>query len=163
MSARKSKRPSNIIKFRYPPLRTEEEMDRWTAKEGRGDLYKDPQDQLILFMDYHWELVFSGECSAVRLSVRGLDGYWTTYVEGGVLPRAMLMDNTPAIIQPWQYLDEETEDRIGVSVSSCYSKITVNRREYFFIVETGEFDGTATCIGDHGPTLVYHEGGAPPA
>ena len=64
------------------------------------------------------------------------------------------MDNF-AIIQPFQYLDEETGDRVSVSVSPYYSKITVNKREYFFVRDTGEFDGSATNLGPDGPVLIY--------
>ena len=60
-----------------------------------------------------------------------------------------------ALIKPFEYVDEETGDRISVSVSPYYSKITVNKREYFFIRETGEFDGAATKIGRDGPTLIF--------
>jgi len=56
-----------------------------------------------------------------------------------------------AAILPFTYYDPETGDKIRVSVSPYYSKMTVNRREYFFIRETGEFDGTATKIGPDGP------------
>ena len=60
-----------------------------------------------------------------------------------------------AIIQPFEYQDEETGDKISLSVSPYYSKLTVNSREYFFIRETGEFDGAATKIGPDGPILIY--------
>ncbi len=62
-----------------------------------------------------------------------------------------------AVIQPFNYKDEVTGDTISVSVSPEYSKITVNHREYFFIRETGEFDGVAT-IEYSGPILIYDEG-----
>ncbi len=61
----------------------------------------------------------------------------------------------PAVIRPFEYTDEVTGDRIAVSVSPEYSKITVNDREYFFIRETGEFDGAATIEERYGPTLIY--------
>lgn len=59
----------------------------------------------------------------------------------------------PALIRPFAYDDPETGDHIEVSVSSYYSKITVNSREYYFIRETGEFDGTGTPRKT-GPILV---------
>ena len=62
--------------------------------------------------------------------------------------------HSPAIIQPFEYLDKETGDKITVSVSPYYSKITVNCREYFFFRETGEFDGAATIM-HIGPVLIY--------
>ena len=60
-----------------------------------------------------------------------------------------------AIIRPFEYRDDETRDKITVSVSSYYSKIMVNNREYFFIREMGEFDGAATIINPDGPILIY--------
>ena len=60
-----------------------------------------------------------------------------------------------AVILPFEYLDEMTGDKIGVSVSAFYSKITINKREYFFLRETGEFDGAATVIEQDGPILTY--------
>lgn len=56
-----------------------------------------------------------------------------------------------ATIRPFEYLDELTGDTIKVSVSSQYSKLTVNYREYFFVKETGEFDGVATIVRRDGP------------
>ena len=64
-------------------------------------------------------------------------------------------DDSVAKLKPFQYLDEETGDRISLSVSPYYSKLTINRREYFFFRETGEFDGAATIIGPDGPILIY--------
>lgn len=60
-----------------------------------------------------------------------------------------------AKIEPFEYLDEVTGDKISVSVSPYYSKITVNKREYFFIRETGQFDGAATITGRDGPVLIF--------
>ena len=60
-----------------------------------------------------------------------------------------------ATIQPFSYEDEVTGDKISVSISQYYSKITVNKREYFFVRETGEFDGAATVVGRDGPVLTY--------
>ena len=59
-----------------------------------------------------------------------------------------------AIIRPFHYEDPETGDHIEVSVSTQYAKLTINRREYFFLRETGEFDGAATVVQSFGPTLV---------
>ncbi len=59
-----------------------------------------------------------------------------------------------ATIRPFHYDDPETGDRIEVSVSTQYAKLTINRREYFFFRETGEFDGAATVVQSFGPTLV---------
>jgi len=62
-----------------------------------------------------------------------------------------------AVIQPFSYDDPETGDHIEVSVSPYYSKIIVNSREYYFIRETGEFDGTSTARRT-GPILAYDAG-----
>jgi hypothetical protein len=59
-----------------------------------------------------------------------------------------------AMIQPFIFRDEVSGDTISVSVSPEYSKIAVNNREYFFIRETGEFDGIAT-VEYSGPILIY--------
>ena len=65
------------------------------------------------------------------------------------------MNDNLAFIKPFQYLDEETGDRISVSISKYYSKLRINKREYFFIRETGEFDGSATDYSDGKPILIY--------
>jgi hypothetical protein len=62
-----------------------------------------------------------------------------------------------AMIRPFAYDDPETGDHIEVSVSPYYSKITVNSRQYYFISETGEFDGASTSR-PAGPILVYDAG-----
>ena len=59
-----------------------------------------------------------------------------------------------AFIRPFAYEDPETGDRITVSVSDLYTKLSVNERDYFFVRETGTFDGTATAR-HKGPILVY--------
>ena len=57
------------------------------------------------------------------------------------------------MIKPWGYEDPETGDKVAVSVSPHYSKLTINDREYYFIRETGEFDGTATVLSVRPETL----------
>ncbi len=59
-----------------------------------------------------------------------------------------------ALIRPFSYSDPETGDKIAVSVSDFYTKLSVNDREYFFVRENGTFDGTATAK-HNGPILVY--------
>jgi hypothetical protein len=59
-----------------------------------------------------------------------------------------------AFIKPFAYNDPETGDRIAVSVSDFYTKLSVNDREYYFIRENGTFDGAATAK-HKGPILVY--------
>jgi hypothetical protein len=60
-----------------------------------------------------------------------------------------------AIIKPFEVHDEVTGDDISVSVSPFYSKLTVNKREYYFRREDGEFDGTSTISEAGGPVLIY--------
>lgn len=59
-----------------------------------------------------------------------------------------------AVIKPFAYDDPITGDHVEITVSPYYSKLTVNKREYYFIRETGEFDGTATPIKEKGPVLI---------
>ena len=59
-----------------------------------------------------------------------------------------------AFIKPFDYNDPETGDRIAISVSDFYTKLSVNDREYYFIRENGTFDGAAT-VRHKGPILVY--------
>ena len=56
--------------------------------------------------------------------------------------------NANAIIKPFTYDDSVTGNRIEISVSPFYSRLKVNDREYYFIRETGEFDGTAMPMKD---------------
>ena len=59
-----------------------------------------------------------------------------------------------AAIRPFEFSDEETGDNISVSVSNQYSMITVNQRTYYFVRETGEFDGAATAFHVKGPIAL---------
>ncbi|MFQ5645420.1 MAG: hypothetical protein ACE5GM_00690 [bacterium] len=45
-----------------------------------------------------------------------------------------------AEIKPGYYEDKITGDKIGISVTSDYSIVRVNEKEYYFIRESGEFD-----------------------
>jgi hypothetical protein len=42
-----------------------------------------------------------------------------------------------------------------VCISSLYSKISIGNRDWYFIRETGEFDGTSVNFVDKGPILAY--------
>ena len=53
-----------------------------------------------------------------------------------------------AIIQPFKYNDLVTGDKIRVSVSPYFTKLMINKREYYFEKETGKFDGTAMPMKD---------------
>ncbi len=57
-------------------------------------------------------------------------------------------------IRPFAYDDPETGDKIAISVSDFYTKLMLNGREYYFVRETGEFDGSA-APKPTGPILVY--------
>ena len=59
-----------------------------------------------------------------------------------------------AVIKPFEYKDEETGDRVCISISPYYSKLTINNKDYFFVRETGVFDGTATNLESDGPILI---------
>lgn len=53
-----------------------------------------------------------------------------------------------AIIKPFEYEDLLSGNNIKVSVSPYFSKLMINEREYYFVRETGEFDGTAIPMKD---------------
>ena len=59
-----------------------------------------------------------------------------------------------AFIKPFDYNDPETGDKIAISVSDFYTRLSVNDREYYFVRENGTFDGAATAKRT-GPILVY--------
>ncbi len=63
-----------------------------------------------------------------------------------------------AVIEPFSYLDPETGDTISISVSPFYSKLAVNDQEYYFVRETGQFDGTARTLERTGPVLAFKLG-----
>jgi hypothetical protein len=52
-----------------------------------------------------------------------------------------------AFIRPFVFDDLMTGNRIEIQVSPRYSILKVNDREYFFVRETGEFDGTGMPVG----------------
>ena len=60
-----------------------------------------------------------------------------------------------AVIRPFDYEDPENGESISLTVSPLYSKLTINGVEYYFIRETGEFDGTAVKARPDGPILIY--------
>jgi hypothetical protein len=59
-----------------------------------------------------------------------------------------------ANIQPGTYIDPDSEKSISISVSDRYSMITINKQCWYFIRETGAFDGTSTTLVDQGPILA---------
>ena len=60
--------------------------------------------------------------------------------------------NDLAIIKPFACDDPETGDRIVISVSDFYTKLSVNDREHYFIRETGEADSGLCRTGSSGVT-----------
>ena len=53
-----------------------------------------------------------------------------------------------AVIRPFVFEDKLTRQRIEVRVSPQYSTIHVGERVYYFVRETGEFDGTSCPMRD---------------
>jgi hypothetical protein len=47
-------------------------------------------------------------------------------------------------IKPFEFKDSSTGNLIKVSVSPQYSILSINNRSYYFLPETGEFDGVST-------------------
>lgn len=56
--------------------------------------------------------------------------------------------NDVAVIKPFVFQDKLTGQRIEVRVSPQYSTIHVGERVYYFVRETGEFDGTSCPMRD---------------
>ena len=54
-----------------------------------------------------------------------------------------------AIIEPFEYCDILTGQKLDIRVTPFYSKISVNNREYYFERETCKFDGTAYLPNNH--------------
>ena len=51
-----------------------------------------------------------------------------------------------AFIQPFEYEDWVTGQRIQIEVTPYYSKLIIDKRVYYFVKETGKFDGTSGGI-----------------
>lgn len=49
-----------------------------------------------------------------------------------------------AIIRPFTHEDGVTGQTVSVTISPQYSILRVGNREYYFMRESGAFDGTAT-------------------
>ena len=50
-----------------------------------------------------------------------------------------------AVIRPFTHKDEVSGQTISVTISPQYSILRVGDREYYFMRETGAFDGTSTA------------------
>ena len=53
-----------------------------------------------------------------------------------------------AVIKPFRLDDPIIGQTVAVEVSPFYSKILVGQRTYYFVRETGEFDGTSCRMGE---------------
>ena len=53
-----------------------------------------------------------------------------------------------AYIKPWVFEDRRTGQRIEIRVSPHYSTLHINERVYYFIRETGDFDGLSCPMED---------------
>ncbi len=60
-----------------------------------------------------------------------------------------------AAIKPFSYTDSETGNTVSLTVSPRYSIFTVDGIEYYFLRESGEFDGTGIAHITKGPILAY--------
>lgn len=49
-----------------------------------------------------------------------------------------------AVIRPFTHADEVSGQTISVTISPQYSILRVGNREYYFMRESGVFDGTST-------------------
>ncbi len=50
----------------------------------------------------------------------------------------------PGFVRPFEYVNDETGERVALRTSSRYSVLTIGRREFYFDRETGKWDGTGT-------------------
>ena len=53
-----------------------------------------------------------------------------------------------ALIKPFVYKDLVTGQRIEICVSPYFSTLHIDERVYYFVKETGEFDGTSMPMKD---------------
>ena len=51
-----------------------------------------------------------------------------------------------ALIKPFEFKDSLTGNTINFSISEQYSVLSLANRNYYFVRETGEFDGTSTDL-----------------
>ena len=67
------------------------------------------------------------------------------------------MDSGIAKIKPFQYYDKLTQHEIAIEVSPFYSIMRVGNNQYYFVKETGEFDGASTNLTREAPG-AYSQG-----
>jgi len=61
------------------------------------------------------------------------------YREGG----GQMEKNDMAYIKPFEYKDSLTGRSIAIRTTPQYSILSIDDRKYYFIKETGQFDGTS--------------------
>lgn len=59
------------------------------------------------------------------------------YILGRFLERIRF----PAMVRPFRYYDGEKGQVIEIKTSPLYTKLIVGEKEFFFIRETGKYDG----------------------
>lgn len=57
-------------------------------------------------------------------------------------------DEGVAKIKPWVYEDRVTGLRIEIKVSPYFSTLHIDEKVYYFVRETGDFDGTSWPVED---------------
>ena len=65
----------------------------------------------------------------------------------------MKNDEKVGVIKPFSFYDRETKTNIKVSLSQLYTTIKINGVKYYFIRETGEFDGIGEEVSTHQGTI----------
>lgn len=58
-----------------------------------------------------------------------------------------MKNDSVARIKPWVYEDKVTGQRIEIQVSPQFSTLHIDERVYYFVRETGDFDGTSCPMG----------------
>ena len=70
--------------------------------------------------------------------------------------RFLQLFRAPGFVRPFDYEDPMTGEHVKVKTSPRYTILTVGCREYFFLRESGKFDGTgAMSVGDASPIGRY--------
>lgn len=70
-----------------------------------------------------------------------------------ILSQNKLDKTDSAVILPFEFQDRITGQKVKVRVSPYYSILSIDQRDYFFIRETGAFDGT--CLNFEPPVTSF--------
>lgn len=54
----------------------------------------------------------------------------------------------PGLVKPFRYYDGETGQVIEIKTSPLYTKLSVGGKEFFFIRESGKYDGFGAMSAD---------------